>query len=117
MWLIKMAWKNMWRNRNRTIITMAAIFFAVILSVIASSLQKGIFDNLVKNVVSFYTGYVQVHKQGYWDEQILDNSFESSAATEQKILQDENVTAITSRLESFALVSSTDITKVNRRSY
>lgn len=111
MWLIKMAWKNMWRNRNRTIITMAAIFFAVILSVIASSLQKGIFDNLVKNVVSFYTGYVQVHKQGYWDEQILDNSFESSAATEQKMLQDENVTAITSRIESFALVSSADITK------
>src|SRR5665647_993722 len=111
MWLIKMAWKNMWRNRNRTIITMAAIFFAVILSVIASSLQKGIFDNLVKNVVSFYTGYVEVHKQGYWDEQKSDNSFESSSATEQKILQDENVTAITSRLESFALVSSADITK------
>ncbi|MGZ8557029.1 MAG: ABC transporter permease [Chitinophagaceae bacterium] len=111
MWLIKMAWKNMWRNRSRTMITMAAIFFAVILSVVASSLQDGIFNNLVKNVVSFYTGYVQVHKQGYWDEQILDNSFESSARTEQKILQDKNVTAVTSRLESFALASSEDITK------
>jgi putative ABC transport system permease protein len=111
MWLLKMSWKNIWRNRNRTIITMAAIFFAVILSVIASSLKDGIFNNLVKNVVSFYTGYVQVHKQGYWDEQILDNSFESYAETERKILQDKNVTAITSRLESFALVSSNDITK------
>lgn len=111
MWLIKLAWKNMWRNRNRTFITMAAIFFAVILSVIASSLKDGIFDNLVKNVVSFYTGYVQVHKQGYWNEQILDNSFESSSATEQKILQDKNITGITARLESFALVSSKDITR------
>lgn len=111
MWLVKMAWKNMWRNRTRTAITMAAIFFAVILSVIASSLKDGIFDNLVKNVVSFYTGYVQVHKQGYWEEQILDNSFESSAETERKILQDKNVTAVTCRLESFALVSSEDITK------
>ena len=101
----------MWRNRSRTMITMAAIFFAVILSVVASSLQDGIFNNLVKNVVSFYTGYVQVHKQGYWDEQILDNSFESSAEAEQKILQDKNVTAVTSRLESFALASSEDITK------
>ncbi len=111
MWLIKMAWKNMWRNRTRTAITMAAIFFAVILSVIASSLKDGIFDNLVKNVVSFYTGYVQVHKQGYWEEQILDNSFESSAETEKNILQDKNVISVTSRLESFALVSSEDITK------
>lgn len=111
MWLAKMAWKNIWRNRNRTIITMAAIFFAVILSVVASSLQTGIFDNLVKNVVSFYTGYVQVHKQGYWDEQILDNSFESSVETEKKILQNKNVTSVTERLESFALASSEDITK------
>ncbi len=110
MWLLKMAWKNMWRNRSRTFITMAAIFFAVILSILASSLQEGIFDNLVKNVVSFYTGYVQVHKQGYWDEQILDNSFESSADIERKILAGNNVTAITPRLESFALASSADIT-------
>ncbi len=101
----------MWRNRTRTGITMAAIFFAVILSVIASSLKDGIFDNLVKNVVSFYSGYVQVHKQGYWDEQILDNSFGSSAATEQNILQDKNITAVTPRLESFALVSSEEITR------
>jgi ABC-type lipoprotein release transport system permease subunit len=111
MWLIKMAWKNMWRNNTRTLITMAAIFFAVILSVIASSLKDGIFNNLVKNVVSFYTGYVQVHKQGYWNEQILDNSFESSAEAKQKILNDQNVRAVTSRIESFALASSADITK------
>jgi len=101
----------MWRNRTRTVITMAAIFFAVILSVIASSLKDGIFSNLVKNVVSFYTGYAQVHKAGFWDEQILDNSFKSSPKAEQQILRDKNVTAVTPRLESFALASSADITK------
>ena len=92
----------MWRNRNRTVITMAAIFFAVILSVITSSLKTGIFDNLVKNVVSFYTGYVQVHKQGYWSEQILDNSFDTSGNIENKILSTETVSQIAPRLESFA---------------
>jgi putative ABC transport system permease protein len=111
MWLLTMAWKNMWRNHTRTIITMASIFFAVILSVLASSLKTGIFNNLVKNVVSFYTGYIQVHQKGYWDEQILDNSFKSSKEIEQKIFRDQNVAAITSRLESFALASSQELTK------
>lgn len=111
MWLIKMAWKNLWRNKSRTLITIAAIFFAVILSVMASSLKTGIFDNLVKNVVSFYTGYIQVHKKGYQDEQVLDNSFPASAHTENQILAQENISAITPRLESFALASSQDITK------
>jgi putative ABC transport system permease protein len=111
MLLIKLAWKNMWRNRNRTIITMAAIFFAVILSVATSSLREGIFDNLVKNVVSFYTGYVQVHKQGYQDEQILDNSFLASPQLEKTILLEKNVSGVTPRLESFALASSESTTK------
>ncbi|HVS92036.1 MAG TPA: FtsX-like permease family protein [Mucilaginibacter sp.] len=111
MWLVKLSWKNIWRNKNRSTITIAAIFFAVILSVIASSLQDGIFNNLVKNIVSFYTGYVQVHKKGYWDEQVLDNSFQASGEVTRQILQNNNVTAVTPRLESFALISSGDVTK------
>ncbi len=111
MWLIKFAWKNMWRNRNRTTITMAAVFFAVILSVLTNSLQEGVFDNLIKNVVSFYSGYIQVHKNGYWDEQILDNTFEGSDQLESQILQQNNVEAVAPRLESFALASSDSLTK------
>lgn len=111
MWLIKMAWKNMWRNRSRTSITIAAIFFAVILSVLTSSLKDGIFNNLVKNIVGFYSGYVQVHKQGYWNEQILDNSFTATTEIERSILSDRNISSLTPRLESFALVSSGETTR------
>lgn len=111
MWLIKLAWKNIWRNRSRSLVTMAAIFFAVILSVVTSSLQDGVFDNLIKNMVSFYSGYMQVHKKGYWNEQILDNSLEASATMERQLLGNKNVTAISPRIESFALASSGDITK------
>ena len=111
MFLLKFAWKNIWRNRNRSLITMASVFFAVILSIATSSLREGIFDNLVKNVVSFYTGYIQVHKQGYYNEQLLDNSFEAASETEKKIRTDKNVSGITPRLESFALAASGNITK------
>lgn len=111
MWLPVFAWRNLWRNKNRTTVTMASIFFAVVLSIITSSLQQGIFDNLVKNVVSFYSGYIQVHQKGYWDEQIIDNSFAVSADMEKKIKEDDNVTDVTPRLESFALISSLDVTK------
>lgn len=111
MWLFGMAWKNIWRNRSRTLISMAAIFFAVVLSILAKSLQDGVFNNLIKNVVSFYSGYVQIHKQGYWDEQILENSFESSLKTEALILKNSNVNIVTGRLESFALASSEELTK------
>jgi len=111
MWLVKLSWKNIWRNSSRSIIIIAAIFFAVILSVVTSSLQEGVFNNLIKNIVSSYTGYVQVHKKGYWDERVLDNSFKASDRLVQKILQLKNITAVTPRLESFALISSGNVTK------
>jgi len=114
MWLVKLSWKNIWRNRSRSLITIAAIFFAVILSVTASSLQEGIFDNLVKNIVSFYTGHVQVHKKGYWDEQVLDNSFRATNQLTKQIMQNKNVYAVTPRLESFALISSGNVTTTVR---
>jgi len=111
MWLIRLAWKNMWRNRNRTLIAMASIFFAVLLSATTRSLQKGVFDNLVKNVVSFYSGYLQIHQNGYWDEQILDNTFRGSPTLESQVRKVPHIVDLTPRLESFALVSSADLTK------
>ncbi len=111
MWLVRMAWKNLWRNSHRTLIAMASIFFAVLLSVVTNSLQDGVFDNLVKNVVSFYSGYIQVHRQGYWDERILDNTFGEDDSLEQHIRGGQNITAVAPRLESFALASSQELTK------
>ncbi|MBL7851849.1 MAG: ABC transporter permease [Cyclobacteriaceae bacterium] len=111
MWLLKLAWKNMWRNRHRTIIAMASIFFAVLLTVVTSSLQKGVFDNMVRNVVSFYSGYLQVQHREYWDERILDNTFQQSDTLEDIIRGNRNVTAVAPRLESFALASSEELTK------
>lgn len=111
MWLVKLAWKNLWRNRNRTFITMAAIFFAVVLSVLATSLKEGIFNNLVKNVVRFYTGYIQIHQKGYWEEQILENTFATDIALEQQLKANTGIASFTYRLESFALASTGAITK------
>ena len=111
MLLLQLAQKNMWRNRHRTLIVMASIAFAVILSIFASSLKTGVFDNLIKNMVSYYSGYIQVHQKGYWDERILDNSFTNQPELEKKLLSLRGITAISPRLESFALASTGDKTK------
>lgn len=111
MWIIIMAWKNIWRNRYRSAITVASVFFAVILSILTSSFKTGVFENLIKNMVSFYSGYLQVHQKGYWDEQILDNSFIQSVRLEKEILKDKRIHSLSPRLESFALISTGELTK------
>ncbi len=111
MWIVQLAWKNIWRNKSRTAITMAAVSFATVISMLAASLKEGIFNNLIKNIVSSYTGHVQLHLKGYQDEQVIENGFVPDSLLRKKIAAVPGVASITTRLESFALVSSGETTK------
>lgn len=109
--ITKLIWRNLWRNKRRTVITVSSIGFAVMFSILMKSLQDGIFDNLIKNIVSYYSGHVQIHQKGYWDEQNLDNSFALQNSTQTKLLQNPNIHTIAPRLETFVLISKGISTK------
>lgn len=109
--ILKLIWRNLWRNSRRTLITIASIAFAVLFAVLMQSLQDGVFNNLIKNVVSYYSGYIQVHQKGYWDEQILDNSFEVDEKLIATIRENTSVKEIVPRLETFVLASNENTTK------
>ncbi|MFH5883266.1 ABC transporter permease [Halalkalibaculum sp. DA3122] len=104
----KLAWRNIWRNRRRTIITLASIVVAVALSAITRSSQEGQYDNMIESTVGTFTGYIQVHANGYWDEQTLNNSFVLSDSLQQQVRQVESVTTIAPRIESYALAATSD---------
>lgn len=108
-WIL--SWRNIWRNRSRTLITLLSVAFAVFLTIVMQSLQKGIFDHMINNVVRYYTGYVQIHQAGYWKERILENSFEWPGTLEKKISNIQGIQGWVPRLESFMLASSEMHTK------
>lgn len=109
--LLKLVWRNLWRNRSRTLITGASVMFAVILSVLIESLQTGVFDNLVNNVVGYYSSYIQVHAKGYFDEQTLDNTLTASEELIERIETHPNVQKASQRIETFVLASGIDNTR------
>ena len=108
---LKIAWRNLWRNKRRTMITSASIFFGVIFATIMSSMQEGSYGTMVDNVVKFYSGYIQVFNEDYWDNKTINNTYELTDSLLKKIEDVEEITFYSPRLESFALASSSDITK------
>ncbi len=108
---LKLAWRNLWRNKARTFITMAAVLLAVLLSTLMMSMKEGVYVGMIDSMVGAYTGYGQVHAKGYWDEPIIDNSFEFTENLAQKLGQESEVKGYTPRIEGFALSSSDDQTK------
>lgn len=109
--ILKLAWRNLWRNKRRTSITMASVAFAVVLAVAMRSFQIGTYARIVDNLVGSYTGFVQIHDKGFWDDQNIDNVFLMNDTIMAKVQAKEGVTGIVPRLESFALASSKDATK------
>ncbi len=108
MMILKLAWRNLWRNRKRTLITSASVVFAVLLAIFLNSLKEGILVKMQENVVSFYSGAIQLHQDGYWNDQTINNTFEASEDLVELISTHENVSSAIPRLESFALTASAE---------
>jgi putative ABC transport system permease protein len=109
--LIKLAWRNIWRNKKRSLITISAIFIAVFLCVLLRALQLGLYDNMINNVVGSYSGYIQIHSKGFWDEQIVDNSFSADKDFFNEIESIDGVSNTLQRIQSGSLASSSDLSK------
>jgi putative ABC transport system permease protein len=102
----QLAWKNLWRNKRRTIITAASVFFAVFFTLVMRSFQLGTYDALFRNVIESYTGYLQLQHKDYFDESVIDNGFELDQSLLLNISSDPNVKTVVPRLESFALAAA-----------
>ncbi|MFN8241325.1 MAG: hypothetical protein U0X39_11340, partial [Bacteroidales bacterium] len=105
------AWRNLWRNKRRTLITVASVFFAVFFAVIMRAWQLGTYDHMFRNVIESYTGYIQIQQKDFQDNRIVDNAFEYDSALESRIISTPNVVSAIPRFESFALASSGLLTK------
>ncbi len=108
---IKLAWRNIWRNRRRTIIAITSIIFSVLLASWMRSMQEGSYASMIDNVVQFYSGYLQVQDTAFWDERTLENGMEVSSGLTEKISTVEDVTLVSHRIESFALAANHDHSK------
>lgn len=72
------------------------------------SLQLGSYASMVRTMVGSHTGFVQVHKQGYWDEKFIDNSFAELPEVRGEMLKIPGVTGASPRLSGGALVAYDD---------
>lgn len=102
--MLKLAWRNIWRNKGRSVITIAAVMFCVIFAVVLRSFQVGVWENMIHEIVGNNFGYLQIHEDGFWADQSLDRTMDLNAVNSKELLAVEGVDRLIPRMESFSLL-------------
>jgi putative ABC transport system permease protein len=103
---LRLAWRNLWRNPRRTLLTLSAVAFAAVVLVFMVAMQLGGYGAMIRGAIGVFTGDLQVQASGYHTKQRLRTAIPDASEVEARIAAVPGVTAVTSRAEAFALVSS-----------
>ncbi len=82
--MIRLGWRNLWRNKRRTAITLAAIGFATAILVITDALLKGMAERMVRNATDIVVGEAQAHGPGYLADRSLYSEIEDPSGVVER---------------------------------
>ena len=107
---MKMAWRNVWRNPRRSVLTACAICFACVLLIFMLSFQFGSYETMINASVKIHTGHLQVQAAGYREKRRMRMVVPKPDEVVSAISSIDTVKAITQRANAFSMVSSKDRT-------
>ena len=108
--MLALAWRNLWRNPRRTLLSASAVGAMVFLLVFVQSMQLGSYDSMVDHAASVLHGHAQVQHAEYVDEPRVRHVLNNPQAILNRIRAMDAVQAATPRAMSSALASKDEAT-------
>ncbi len=103
--IFKLAWRNIWRNKRRSILTLIAISFATFSAIAMRGLQLGTYDENIKNAVEQFSGYIQIQPEGYQKNPSLQKTVKVDSSLEHYLKTDPKIKGYAKRIIADGLIS------------
>ncbi len=101
-----LGWRNLWRNKKRTYITLASITFAVVIATFMRGLQLGSYDKMIDDTIRSTTGHVALMDKLYWEDKTLINSLHLPGDVVNYLNADDRIEFWAEEISAGCLVSS-----------
>lgn len=95
--LIALAWKNIWRNKKRSMIILAAIAAGLGCGLFASGVMYGMWDTTVNAAIDRNLGHIQIHTEKFTKENLIENYIPDGTKLKPQIEKIAGVKAVSER--------------------
>ena len=102
--IIKVSWRNLWRNPIRTNVTISAVAICIAILIIFQSMIVGLIEKAKFNTTNLIIGEVQIHAEDYFDDRSIYKSLQN--IEEIHSVAKENNIGLVERSYGFGLISS-----------
>ena len=108
MWLIltKLAWRNIFRNKRRTIIAATAIGIGLTALIFVDALMIGMKENMIRTATGSFLGDAQIHREGFRDEQEVSLTIEALDEVTENLEKEDSVEHWTQRTLASGMITS-----------
>jgi len=95
--LFSLAWKNIWRNKKRSLIIILAAALGLWGSLVAGAVWMGWGESMVNTAISRNLAHLQIHKKKYIQNKEIINFIPDGSQVLKKVRTLENVHAVSGR--------------------
>lgn len=102
--ILPLAWRNLWRNKRRSLLTMLAIFVAVMSMVVLGAFMRAWAGATIVETINNLTGHGQIHEMRYLDDPNVDYRISRVPESVVESLNNEPVIQYTYRVRVPAMI-------------
>jgi ABC-type lipoprotein release transport system permease subunit len=104
--MINLAWKNIWRNKSRSLIILFAISIGIICGTFFIALYNGLISQRVQNAISTEISNIQIHAPGYLYNRDISDTLPEVDKIEKILDTIPEIRGYSMRFKTMAMISS-----------
>jgi len=104
--LVKLAWRNIFRNKRRTLIAATAIGIGLTALIFIDAFMIGMEETMIRTATASFLGDAQIHREGFRDAQEVSLTVQALGSVTENLAKEEIVAHFTQRTLASSMITS-----------
>ncbi len=104
--LALLAWRNVWRNKRRSLVVISSIAFGIFAMIISMGIMNGFNVQMVENTIGVSLGHISIHRKGWQDDMKLKLHFSPSPTLIARLKSHPEIHGFSPKIKTEGIIRS-----------